>query len=234
MPGSTKAIHRLRQGSSIRDTVEGILAAAIISGEIAPDSLVSVPTLAARFGVSSTPVREAMLNLKKRGFVEPVRNTGFRVTTLSYRELGEIVQLRQLLEGSAMRLITAQQITDKMDQYRGLVDEIAAAAALSDFAAFSRADAAFHLSLLGEADNERLVRMVGDLRGETRMVGLATMGLKIEMEKSANEDRELLDLLAAGRGADAQENVVQHISWVMAWSHRSGVDGEPGDGTAAP
>jgi DNA-binding GntR family transcriptional regulator len=221
-----KAIHRLRQGSSIRDTVEEILAAAIISGEIAPDSLVSVPTLAARFGVSSTPVREAMLNLKKRGFVEPIRNTGFRVTTLSDRELRQIVQLRQLLEGSAMRLITSQQVTVKKAFYQEHVAEISSAAERSDFASFSKADAAFHLDLLKEIDNERLVRLVRDLRGQTRMVGLAAMGLRAEMEKSANEDRELLDLLADGRSLEAQDHMVLHISHVVEWSHGGGQRGQ--------
>src|SRR5690606_8605969 len=57
----------IRPSQSLRDRVESTLAAAIISGEMPPGELYSAPVLAARFQVSATPVREAMLNLEKRG-----------------------------------------------------------------------------------------------------------------------------------------------------------------------
>jgi DNA-binding GntR family transcriptional regulator len=71
-PSSTFAA--LGSTSSLRDGVESKLAAAIVSGGLQPESMVSVPMLAAQFKVSATPVREAILNLEKRGFVQSVRN----------------------------------------------------------------------------------------------------------------------------------------------------------------
>ena len=59
------------------------LTAAIISGELPPGTLVAVPTFAAEFWVSGTPVREAMLNLENSGFVRALRNKGFRVTEVT-------------------------------------------------------------------------------------------------------------------------------------------------------
>ena len=73
------AIHKVEQVSSLRDRIGESLSAAIISGELAPGTLVSVPSLAVQFAVSATPVREAMLDLEQRGFVTSVRNKGFRV-----------------------------------------------------------------------------------------------------------------------------------------------------------
>src|SRR6188472_1730558 len=72
------SIQRVEQVASLRDRISKSLSAAITSGELAPGTLVSVPTLASQFDVSATPVREAMLDLEQRGFVEPVRNKGFR------------------------------------------------------------------------------------------------------------------------------------------------------------
>lgn len=69
-------IGKLRQASSLRQQVEEEIAAAIVSGEMAPGELVSAPTLAARFEVSATPVREAMLNLEKRGSWPPSATKG--------------------------------------------------------------------------------------------------------------------------------------------------------------
>ena len=78
--------------ASLRARVESSLASAIISGELEPGTMVSVPVLAAQFEVSITPVREAMLNLEDRGFVESVKNKGFKVTEVSARDLHEIAQ----------------------------------------------------------------------------------------------------------------------------------------------
>jgi len=64
---------------SLRGEAVRRIRAAIIYGEIAPQEIHSAPALAARMGVSVTPVREALLELTSRGMVEQVRNRGFRV-----------------------------------------------------------------------------------------------------------------------------------------------------------
>ena len=71
------------QQSSLREQVADALRAHLVSGRMRPGVLYSAPKLAAEFGVSATPVREAMLDLVSEGLVEVVRNKGFRVTSLS-------------------------------------------------------------------------------------------------------------------------------------------------------
>ena len=100
---AASAIREVEHHASLRDRIGKSLSAAIMSGELEPGALVTVPTLALQFAVSATPVREALLDLKQRGFVSSVRNKGFRVTAVSAEDLGEIVELRQWLEVPAMR-----------------------------------------------------------------------------------------------------------------------------------
>ncbi|HEY0532685.1 MAG TPA: GntR family transcriptional regulator, partial [Actinoplanes sp.] len=88
----------LRTAGNFRHLVEDAVSSAIVSGEFPPGTMLTAPTLAARFDVSATPVREALLNLEKRGFVEIARNKGFRVTEVSGHDLEQIVQIRQWLE----------------------------------------------------------------------------------------------------------------------------------------
>ena len=83
---------------SLRDQVRRSLEAAMVAGELAPGELYSAPALGERFGVSATPVREAMLDLAKDGFVVAERNRGFRVVEMSDADLDEICQIRLLLE----------------------------------------------------------------------------------------------------------------------------------------
>ena len=86
------------RADSLREQVSRALEAALVAGELQPGVLYSAPGLAEQFGVSATPVREAMLDLVKDGFVEVVRNKGFRVLEISESDLDQISQIRLLLE----------------------------------------------------------------------------------------------------------------------------------------
>ena len=193
------------------------MSTAIISGKLMPGTLVSVPALAAQFAVSATPVREAMLDLEKRGFVESVKNKGFRVTEVSEHDLDEIVQLRRWLEAPAMHVVAERLHGASLDLYRGMASRIVAAAAGAEFEDYLKADSVFHLALMRLTDNDRLVELVAELRKQTRMVGLANLSHREELTISAMEHHELLDLLGQGQGAAAEKLMVRHIGHVLGW-----------------
>lgn len=211
------AIGRIQHGTSLRAEVERKLSAAIISGELEPGTLVTVPTLATQFEVSATPVREAMLDLEKRGFVEPVRNKGFRVTHVGENDLREIVQVRRWLEVPPIRIVADRFPADHLGHYRAMADRIVEAAAAADFPEYLAADTTFHLTLLELTGNARLVEMVGELRRQTRLVGLASLKDTVELKRSAHEHHILLDLLVDGRADDAEALMHQHIGHVLGW-----------------
>src|SRR5256885_1587610 len=96
------SLRRIEPTESLRERVRRALVAAIVTGELAPGRLVSVPTLAARFNVSATPVREAILELEKLGFVDPVRNKGFRITAVSEETLRHVASVRLMIEPTCM------------------------------------------------------------------------------------------------------------------------------------
>src|SRR5215212_4826685 len=96
--GPLPSVRRLAQRENLRDSVANALRAAVISGELKPGEVYSAPTLAARFGVSATPVREAMLDLATEGLVDTVPNKGFRVPAVSEKQLDEYTHIRALVE----------------------------------------------------------------------------------------------------------------------------------------
>ena len=214
---SASTIGPVAVSASLRGTVEDAVAAAIVSGELAPGTLVTAPTLAARFGVSATPVREAMLNLQKRGFVDAVRNKGFRITDVSEQDLWEIVRLRQQLEGPPMREIARTLQPEAAGELRVLAQEIVDAAGAADLPAYLAADMAFHLRLLELHGNRRLIAIVKDLRQQTRMVGLAGMIGSAQLARSAAEHHLLVDLLEQRDGRGAEALLTAHIGHVLGW-----------------
>ncbi|QKW23014.1 GntR family transcriptional regulator [Kitasatospora sp. NA04385] len=198
----------------LRDQVAHALRAALISGELRPGVVYSAPTLAADFGVSATPVREAMLDLAREGLVEAVRNKGFRVTELSDRDLDEFTEIRALIEiptvGRVARTATAEQLEALRPQARAIVS----AARKHDLIGYLEADRQFHLDLLALAGNARLVETVGDLRKRSRLYGLNRLDQQGELVTSAEEHLELLDVLLTGDAEAAQECMARHLGHV--------------------
>ncbi|ETK38146.1 GntR family transcriptional regulator [Microbispora sp. ATCC PTA-5024] len=196
-PGGERRSLRERVAEGIRD--------ALAAGEMRPGVVYSAPALAARFGVSATPVREAMLDLAKEGLVEAVRNKGFRVVELSERDVGEVMEIRRLLEVPAVAGLAGRLRGEEVEELRALAEEAAAAARDGDPLAYAAADQRFHLALLETAGNARLVEIVRDLRGRTRLFG-ARGGAP-----PSGADRERLDLLdALARGdADAAAHIME-------------------------
>jgi len=211
------AIRKVEQVASLRDRISESLSAAIISGELAPGTLVSVPTLASQFAVSATPVREAMLDLEQRGFVASVRNKGFRVTEVSEQDLREIVELRQLIEAPAMRSLAESFPTESLPQWRTLAQQIVVHAENANLTGFIEGDRDFHLGLLDLHGNARLVDMVRELRSQTRMINLARMTMSEELPESAREHHVMLDLLGRRDGAALEALTIKHLGHVIGW-----------------
>lgn len=200
---------------NLREEITETLRAAVISGELRPGVVYSAPRLAGQFGVSATPVREAMLDLANEGLVDIVRNKGFRVTELSEEDLDELSELRALIEVPTVRRIAAAGVPrDVLDELRTLATEIEAAAARGDLIAHVTADLEFHLLLLAQAGNRRLVETVRSLRARSRLYGLRALADRDALVPSAHEHVELLDLLAAGDASGAEDLMRRHVGHV--------------------
>ncbi|WP_244188845.1 GntR family transcriptional regulator [Streptomyces yokosukanensis] len=181
--------------SSYRERVADALRAALIAGELRPGEVYSAPSLAARFGVSATPVREAMLDLAKEGLVDAVPNKGFRVTAVSDRQLDEYTHIRALVEIPTVVALARTADRVSLEALRPAAREIVTAAVAGDLIAYVESDTRFHLGLLALAGNAHLVEVVADLRGRSRLYGLTALVEAGRLLASAEEHLELLDAL---------------------------------------
>ncbi|MFJ4097516.1 GntR family transcriptional regulator [Kitasatospora sp. NPDC089913] len=200
----------------LRDQVAHALRAALISGELRPGVVYSAPALAADFGVSATPVREAMLDLAREGLVEAVRNKGFRVTELTERDLDDFTEIRALIEVPTVGRVARTATPEQLEALRPQAEAIVVAAGKQDLIGYLEADRQFHLDLLGLAGNSRLVEVVGDLRKRSRLYGLNRLAERGELVSSAEEHLELLDLMIAGDAPAAESCMTRHLSHVRS------------------
>ena len=206
---------------SLRDQVLQALRSAIVSGEMEPGTVYSAPFLARRFGVSATPVREAMLDLARENMVEIVPNKGFRVTEVDDVELDRITQIRQLLEPPVVAAVTPAIPDADLPELERLAEEIVAGARAADLVAYTEADRLFHLKLLSYAGNPRLIDLVSELRGQTRLLGLTRLLEQGTLVEAAKEHLTIVELIRS-RDVEAVEAYMhQHISKVRTtWARR--------------
>jgi len=206
---------------SLREEIAQALRTEVITGRLRPGTVYSVPTLATQFGVSPTPVREAILDLAKEGLVAIAKNKGFRVNGLTDQELDQITEIRALLEVPVVSGLAGKLTAPQLDSLDGLAQSIVDAADAADLTAYLEADTAFHAALLAMGGNPMLVELVTDLRNRTRLFGLDTLVHSGRLTESAAEHVSLVALLRHGERAAVTALMRRHLGHVRGiWAAR--------------
>jgi DNA-binding GntR family transcriptional regulator len=205
--------------SNLREQIREALRALLITGRMRPGRLYSAPRLAAEFGVSPTPVREAMLDLVSEGLVEVARNKGFRVTQLEERDLDDIAELRGLIEPPVMRAVAEActgPVRREVEKLRELARRIVTAAGSGDLLTYTEADNAFHLRFLELHGNEQVVTAVRGLRRRSRLYGLEALAAAGVLAQLAEEHEQMVDAALHGDGDLMLALMTQHIGHIRS------------------
>lgn len=199
------------QRHSVRAQVLAELRTVLASGELAPGTVCSAPALAERFGVSATPVREAMQQLAGEGVVETVPNRGFRVRAQTPREAAELAEVRVLLELPLVLRAARTVPADRWEALRPLAADACRAAARGERAEWLEADGAFHRALLEVTGNRQLVLVADDVRRRAQRPTVLPLPLHA-LAAAAAEHVRLLDALADGDLHTAEHVLASHLS----------------------
>nr|WP_242438649.1 GntR family transcriptional regulator [Streptomyces sp. CB00455] len=197
---------------SVRGQILDALRAALVDGELAPGEIYSGPALGERFGVSATPVREAMQQLALEGAVECLPNRGFRVLSRTPRELAELAEVRALLEVPVMLRLARSVPAETWEGLRPAAAATAEAAAAGDVPGYADTDRAFHRRVLALAGNEQLVQVAEELhrRAQWPLPG-APRVRRADLVADAAEHAALLEALIAGDLPVVESLVREHF-----------------------
>jgi DNA-binding GntR family transcriptional regulator len=198
---------------NLREQVLDQVRSEIVSGRTSPGAVYSVPSLSQELGVSTTPVREALLELTRSGLLVAMRNRGFRVAALSSDALNDLFTMRDLMERYALETLARQGVKDSA-KLTMLADRVADAVQKSDVSAYLLTDRAFHSELVGQVGNPLLTKMVLQLRDDMRLYGIESPeGLK-RQKASVKEHYQLIDLAERQEIEKGGALMSQHIlSW---------------------
>ena len=191
----TQAIDERR---ALVDKLAATLQARVLSGEIPSGTRLRQEALAEEFGVSRTPVREALRKLQATGLVEVRPHRGALVRAPTAREIREAYEVRAELEGLAAELAATRIRDDQLRKlheavslFRGLID-----AGTRDVREWSRANDLFHQTIQDAAGNGRLVEMLAHLH--------------------RSFPRDLTEIVLSSSGGLLRENLAQHLDVLKA------------------
>jgi DNA-binding GntR family transcriptional regulator len=158
--------------------------------------------LAALFGVSRTPVREALVRLAGDGLVDVVPRHGMRVLPLSLTDMKEIYEILSSLEPKAAELVAQRhQAPAAIEPLESAAHDMAAALEHDDLEAWADADARFHLTLIELCGNRRLKAMVMNCWDQAHRARMITLRLRPKPVDSTREHLAIVEAIKHGDGA---------------------------------
>ncbi|RED49897.1 GntR family transcriptional regulator [Aestuariispira insulae] len=201
-----------KPGDHIRQT----LTDQILSGELPPGHRLDEQQIANRFGLSRTPVREALQQLAASGLLEIKPRRGAFVKSLSQREIMDLFEAMGELEAICARHAAGRMSLMELGHLEGLVREGQRLAEQGDAAGYARMNLAFHKAIFEGAHNESLMEMANILRLRTSPYRNAQFSKpETGPDRLAQSQREHEEILAAIRRRDgdaAHQAMSRHIT----------------------
>jgi DNA-binding GntR family transcriptional regulator len=185
--------------ASLTDEAYRAIKSEIMENRMPPGFLTLETDLAAQFGISRTPIREAVIRLCEEGLVEVKRRRGVRVLPISVEDMREIYDLLTLLEADCARRLTEAGLpSSQIQMLENAVSEMESALSRDSLDEWAWADDRFHRLHLEFLTNRRLARMIGQLLDQAHRVRMFTLQLRKKPMKSTKDHRIMVRALQKG------------------------------------
>lgn len=197
---------------SLTDRMVVKLREAILTGQLAPGSIVVEPRLAQEYSVSKTPIREALRLLTSQGLLTVLPKKGYLVRTMSLNDVQETLDLRMLLEPHAAAAAAGFLPQHLLGDLRGLLDTQAELSERDPLAAMDAAQR-FHQGIADASRNTRLAESLRHCFDETARAHHVLPGLQRYMgvPTELKEHEAIYAAIAAGDARAADETMATHL-----------------------
>ena len=200
------------------EEVAELLRQRIFKRELEPGSWIDEMKISEEFGISRTPLREALKVLAAEGLVTMKVRRGAYVTEVSQQDLSDVYHLLSLLESDAAAVVATKATDAELKELQTLHKALAAAAAPTKTAGqanteqFFALNEQFHMRLLELANNRWRDQMVADLRKVMKLNRHNSLLKTGRIEESLAEHRAIMEALAARDAALTAQRVREHFA----------------------
>ncbi|MDR0851930.1 MAG: GntR family transcriptional regulator, partial [Clostridiales Family XIII bacterium] len=189
----------------------------IVKEEYAPNQMISTRALCAKLGVSRTPVIEALKKLSYEGFVELIPNRGVTVTSIRPRDLLEIYQLREGVEGVAARMCTLNHPEDIIRQMEQCLQESEEAFRNGQYGKAISLDNRFHTLLITGSGNDKMLQITEALLHQSGRGNFLQATASERMKRSAVQHRNILKAIKKRDPDSAEKYAREHMHDVQSF-----------------
>lgn len=198
-----------RPGNGLTIQVYHKVRDAILRGELVPGEPLSENALAERFGISRTPVREALQILAREGYIEALPSRGYLVPRLTIDDLREVFELRESLEGMAARYATLRGTDAEIAELERICQQYEQ---LNHFEERARIGTEFHLRIVAMARNRRLAELIHSINGQIVLARRSALGsVAGRQEEAIVEHRAILDAIRSRDPDLAEQQARTHV-----------------------
>src|SRR5665647_2369037 len=183
---------------NLREIIAGQLRQAILDGSLRQGQKLLDLEIATRMGVSRTPVRDALRQLERDGLVVSTPNKGASVVELSDREIGQLCEIRAVLEGLAAKWACQNMAAPELARLRAISQEMVALLPFGsdeDRRQFLHKDVEFHERLVAASQSPLLADMLSSIRMRIRLVMAAASLTGMGSAQAAGEHEELVEAI---------------------------------------
>ncbi len=201
--------HNLKQRALYEEVAE-LVRQRIFNRELTPGSWIDELKLAEQYGISRTPLREALKVLATEGLVTMKVRRGAYVTEVNEKDLTDVYHLLGLLESDAASVVASQATDQQLKELQGLHNKLEKAVGSREL--FFQINEAFHMRLLEIANNRWRDQMVADLRKVMKLNRHNSLLKSGRIEESLAEHRALMQAIAVRDAGSAAQRMREHFA----------------------
>lgn len=194
-----------------KNSVYDYLFNAIRSGDIKPGQTLTERGLAEKIGVSRTPVREAIRKLEEQGIVTHEPHKGVKVITLSEEKVAQLYDVRELLEGLAVRRLAERQTPQIIEELSGFIERAEKEAVENNVRELAEINSEFHLALARLSGNVYLETIMNMLQTQISLMMSASLSTSGRPLQNIEEHKGLIDAIRSGDGEFAESIAKHHV-----------------------
>ena len=183
----------------------------VSSGILKPGDQLEVTTLAERFGVSRTPIREAIRTLVETGVLETRPRKGSFVRVLSAKQLLDLFQVAAELEGMACRLAALSLTKENVEAIERGLAKCTQAAGVQNNAEYAMANLDFHTAIHNASGNDWLIEQLRQLQINLNSYRTMPYEIRGRLKKSTDEHKIICDAILSGDGEHACNLMRDHM-----------------------
>ena len=201
--------------TNLRNQIYDIILGMIVRREIKPGEKIYEEQIAKQIGVSRTPIRETLCSLENDGIIKNIPRRGAFVNKLSRETIIEILQIREVLEGLIVRVITPSLGTKTLQKLKRCLDKIDAVPDdATNHLKFTQADREFHDLLLGAYKNKILKNMMKVVEAHLQIIRLRTVVIPGRAKRTVQEHKDILKAIEEKNAEQAEILMKRHIKSV--------------------